>query len=117
MRAGVPDRLATVVDELIRRPVDLIATYGTPPTRIADADHHDRDRRARRDGRLLRTLCGNVRKRTKPIIGSEPAIPSDLRLELSAGELGLGSRPRRDRTNASGGIAAPTTTAIGCPRV
>jgi len=34
---GVPDRLATVVDELIRRPVDLIATYGTPPTQMARA--------------------------------------------------------------------------------
>jgi putative ABC transport system substrate-binding protein len=34
---GVPDRLATVVDELIRRPVDLIATYGTPPTQAAKA--------------------------------------------------------------------------------
>jgi ABC-type uncharacterized transport system substrate-binding protein len=32
---GVPDRLATVVAELIRRPVDLIATYGTPPTQTA----------------------------------------------------------------------------------
>src|SRR5436190_23005082 len=28
---GVPDRLATVVSELVRRPVDLIAVYGTPP--------------------------------------------------------------------------------------
>jgi putative ABC transport system substrate-binding protein len=34
---GVPDRLATVVGELIRRPVDLIATYGTPPTQTARA--------------------------------------------------------------------------------
>jgi putative tryptophan/tyrosine transport system substrate-binding protein len=34
---GMPDRLATVVDELIRRPVDLIATYGTPPTQTAKA--------------------------------------------------------------------------------
>jgi ABC-type uncharacterized transport system substrate-binding protein len=34
---GVPVRLATVVDELIRRPVDLIATYGTPPTQTAMA--------------------------------------------------------------------------------
>jgi putative tryptophan/tyrosine transport system substrate-binding protein len=34
---GVPYRLATVVDELIRRPVDLIATYGTPPTQAAIA--------------------------------------------------------------------------------
>ena len=34
---GVPDRLATVVDELIRRPVDLIATYGTPPAQMARA--------------------------------------------------------------------------------
>ena len=32
---GVPDRLVTVVSELIRRPVDLIATYGTPPTQTA----------------------------------------------------------------------------------
>ena len=32
---GVPDRLATVVDELVRRPVDLIAAYGTPPTEAA----------------------------------------------------------------------------------
>jgi len=29
---GVPDRLATVVGEFVRRPVDLIAAYGTPPT-------------------------------------------------------------------------------------
>jgi ABC-type uncharacterized transport system substrate-binding protein len=34
---GVPDRLATVVGELVRRPVDLIATYGTPPTEAAKA--------------------------------------------------------------------------------
>jgi putative ABC transport system substrate-binding protein len=32
---GVPDRLATVAAELARRPVDLIATFGTPPTRAA----------------------------------------------------------------------------------
>src|SRR5262245_46221219 len=32
---GVPDRLAAVVGELIRRPVDLIAAYGTPPTEAA----------------------------------------------------------------------------------
>jgi ABC-type uncharacterized transport system substrate-binding protein len=32
---GVPDRLATIVGELIRRPVDLIATFGTPPTQAA----------------------------------------------------------------------------------
>ena len=29
---GAPDRLATIVGELIRRPVDLIATFGTAPT-------------------------------------------------------------------------------------
>jgi putative tryptophan/tyrosine transport system substrate-binding protein len=34
---GVPDRLATVVGELVRRPVDLIAVYGTPPTEAAKA--------------------------------------------------------------------------------
>jgi ABC-type uncharacterized transport system substrate-binding protein len=34
---GVPDRLATVVGELVRRPVDLIAVYGTPPTGAAKA--------------------------------------------------------------------------------
>src|SRR5262245_21399903 len=34
---GAPDRLATVVGELIRRPVDLIATFGTPPTQAAQA--------------------------------------------------------------------------------
>jgi putative ABC transport system substrate-binding protein len=34
---GVPDRLATVMGELVRRPVDLIATYGTPPTQTARA--------------------------------------------------------------------------------
>jgi putative ABC transport system substrate-binding protein len=34
---GAPDRLATVVGELIRRPVDLIATFGTPPTQAAKA--------------------------------------------------------------------------------
>ena len=34
---GVPDRLAAVVGELIRRPVDLIAVYGTPPTEAAKA--------------------------------------------------------------------------------
>src|SRR2546430_5967306 len=32
---GAPDRLATVADELVRRPVDLIATYGTPATHAA----------------------------------------------------------------------------------
>jgi putative ABC transport system substrate-binding protein len=35
--AGVPDRLATAVGELVRRPVDLIATFGTPPTEAAKA--------------------------------------------------------------------------------
>jgi putative tryptophan/tyrosine transport system substrate-binding protein len=34
---GVPDRLTTVVGELVRRPVDLIAVYGTPPTEAAKA--------------------------------------------------------------------------------
>ena len=32
---GQPDRLALVAAELVRRPVDLIATWGTPPTRAA----------------------------------------------------------------------------------
>ena len=32
---GVPERLATVAAELVRRPVDVIATFGTPPTRAA----------------------------------------------------------------------------------
>jgi putative ABC transport system substrate-binding protein len=32
---GVPDRLATVAAELARRPVDVIATFGTPPTHAA----------------------------------------------------------------------------------
>jgi putative ABC transport system substrate-binding protein len=32
---GVPDRLAVAVDELIRRAVDVIVTYGTPPTQAA----------------------------------------------------------------------------------
>ena len=32
---GAPDRLATIVGELIRRPVDLIATFGTAPTQAA----------------------------------------------------------------------------------
>jgi putative ABC transport system substrate-binding protein len=34
---GVPERLATVAGELIRRPVDLIATFGTPATEAAKA--------------------------------------------------------------------------------
>jgi putative tryptophan/tyrosine transport system substrate-binding protein len=34
---GAPERLAAVVGELIRRPVDLIATFGTPPTEAAKA--------------------------------------------------------------------------------
>ena len=34
---GVPDRLAAVVGELVRRPVDLIAAYGTPRTEAAKA--------------------------------------------------------------------------------
>jgi putative tryptophan/tyrosine transport system substrate-binding protein len=34
---GAPNRLAAVVGELIRRPVDLIATFGTPPTQAAKA--------------------------------------------------------------------------------
>jgi putative ABC transport system substrate-binding protein len=34
---GAPDRLAAVVGGLIRRPVDLIATFGTPPTEAAKA--------------------------------------------------------------------------------
>src|ERR671937_175425 len=32
---GAPDRLAAVAAELIRRPVDVIATFGTPPTYAA----------------------------------------------------------------------------------
>ena len=32
---GTPDRLATAAAELVRRPVDLIATYGTPATQAA----------------------------------------------------------------------------------
>ena len=32
---GVPERLAEAAAELVRRPVDVIATYGTPPTRAA----------------------------------------------------------------------------------
>ena len=32
---GLPDRLAWVAAELVRRPVDLIATFGTPPTLAA----------------------------------------------------------------------------------
>src|SRR5215470_14707413 len=34
---GVPDRLASAVGELVRRPVDLIAAYGTPPAEAAKA--------------------------------------------------------------------------------
>jgi putative ABC transport system substrate-binding protein len=34
---GAPDRLATAVGELVRRPVDLIATFGTPATEAAKA--------------------------------------------------------------------------------
>src|SRR5437660_68816 len=32
---GVPARLATVAAELVRRPVEVIATFGTPPTQAA----------------------------------------------------------------------------------
>ena len=32
---GAPDRLAAVAAELVRRPVDVIATFGTPPTQAA----------------------------------------------------------------------------------
>jgi hypothetical protein len=32
---GAPDRLAQVAAELVRRPVDVIATVGTPPTHAA----------------------------------------------------------------------------------
>src|SRR6266487_5420657 len=32
---GLPDRLAWVAAELVHRPVDLIATFGTPPTLAA----------------------------------------------------------------------------------
>src|SRR5262245_5209329 len=34
---GVPHRLAAAVGELVRRPVDLIAAYGTPPIEAAKA--------------------------------------------------------------------------------
>jgi putative tryptophan/tyrosine transport system substrate-binding protein len=34
---GAPNRLAAVVGELVRRPVDLIAAYGTPPIEAAKA--------------------------------------------------------------------------------
>ena len=49
---GVPERLAEAAAELVRRPVDVIATYGTPPTpgsQGGDGDHpdcHDRNRRS-----------------------------------------------------------------------
>jgi hypothetical protein len=59
---GMPDRLATVVGELVRRPVDLIAAYGTPPTEAAkggDDDNPDRDDRRRRSG--ARWLGGEPR--------------------------------------------------------
>ncbi|TMJ87088.1 MAG: hypothetical protein E6G76_13520 [Alphaproteobacteria bacterium] len=32
---GAPDRLAQAAAELVRRPVDVIATFGTPPTSAA----------------------------------------------------------------------------------
>ena len=32
---GLPDRLAEVAADLVRRPVDVIAVYGTPPARAA----------------------------------------------------------------------------------
>src|SRR2546429_8843699 len=32
---GVPDRLAPVAAELVRRPVEVIGTFGTPPTQAA----------------------------------------------------------------------------------
>jgi putative ABC transport system substrate-binding protein len=32
---GVPERLAQAAAELVRRPVDIIATFGTPPTAAA----------------------------------------------------------------------------------
>ena len=32
---GAPERLAEAASELVRRPVDVIATYGTPPSRAA----------------------------------------------------------------------------------
>ncbi|MFL6796645.1 MAG: ABC transporter substrate-binding protein [Xanthobacteraceae bacterium] len=32
---GVPERLAAAIEELVGRPVDLIATFGTPPTEAA----------------------------------------------------------------------------------
>src|SRR5215831_18264230 len=48
---GAPDRLATVVGELVRRPVDLIATFGTPPTGPGgNYDHPDCDDWHRRCG-------------------------------------------------------------------
>jgi putative ABC transport system substrate-binding protein len=34
---GVPDRLANAMNELVRQPVDLIATFGTTPTQAAKA--------------------------------------------------------------------------------
>src|SRR5436190_23069623 len=34
---GVPDRLPDILNELIRRPVDLVATFGTPATEAANA--------------------------------------------------------------------------------
>ena len=49
---GVPERLAEAAAEFVRRPVDVIATYGTPPTpgsQGGDGDHpdcHDRNRRS-----------------------------------------------------------------------
>src|SRR5262249_51530888 len=34
---GAPDRLATIMGELVRRPVDLLATFGTAATQAAQA--------------------------------------------------------------------------------
>src|SRR5262249_1822579 len=34
---GAPERLTMAMGELVRRPVDLIATFGTPPTEAAKA--------------------------------------------------------------------------------
>src|SRR5439155_22532187 len=51
---GAPDRLAAVAAELVRRPVDVIATFGTPPTQAAKeatASIHRHGRRRRSGAR------------------------------------------------------------------
>ena len=74
---GAPDRLATVVGELIRRPVDLIATFGTPPTQGVTDDAMPEE-----DETLLELLAERIRA-ARPPTSAELLTAAQLRSEAT----------------------------------